>query len=178
VRFSCLFFSPLFLTVSPVPQLRALRPTATAARRRSTGLALRPTIFPMHISCVIALLTDASGEFLLVRRQDSLLWSFPGGAVRSSAPLPVFLAAVCRRQIGLTPHFAAPLVSLEFADMTFAAGWDEILRDRSRACGRILMTGWFSPDALPQDVAPIVRMAVAWHAPRHACVTDAGCAAA
>ena len=79
----------------------------------------------MFPKIVLALLTDSSGRVLLVRRKDSLLWSLPGSALRSSvASRSDFLAVCCRRQIGVTPDFVAPLAELVFSEQSVALGVD------------------------------------------------------
>ncbi len=128
----------------------------------------------MFPQILLALLSDSSGRVLLVRRKDSALWSLPGSAVRvPAASRSEFLAGCCRRQIGVTPEFSAPLAYVTLAGLSAEIGVDEISSDRARACGRTAETQWCSPDALPVDLAPIARLGIAVHGPR---TTPAGAA--
>lgn len=121
----------------------------------------------MITKTILALLTDAAGELLLVRRKDSSLWSLPGGVLR----VPVrsrcaFLIVCCRRQVGVAPDFVAPLREFEFAGKGVVVGTDEIPHDRARACGRVEVSRWFRPDELPVELAPLARMAIGLHLAR------------
>jgi ADP-ribose pyrophosphatase YjhB (NUDIX family) len=118
----------------------------------------------MNKQTVLALLTEAAGEVLLVRRRDSLLWSLPGGVLRHpSSSRTAFLAVCCRRQVGVAPDFVVPLREFEFAGQGVAVGIDDVARERVRACGRVTESQWFRYDALPVDLAPLARMAIGLH---------------
>lgn len=118
---------------------------------------------------ILALLTDTQGNLLLVRRKESLLWSLPGGVLRTPVrSRSEFLAVCCRRQVGVTPEFVAPLREFEFAGQAVAVGTDDIAHERARACGRVEISRWFQPDELPVDFAPLARMAVGLFRPRPA----------
>lgn len=110
---------------------------------------------------LLAVLTDSSGRVLLVRRKDSLPWTVPGGVMRS--PLLSgghFLAICCRRQIGVTPEFLAPLAMLSDAEQSVAFGTDEIRADAVRACGMVAECRWFRRNSLPDDLAPLAQQAI------------------
>ena len=60
----------------------------------------------MPVQTILALLNDSAGNLLLVRRKETLLWSLPGGVLRTPMRLRAeFLAVCCRRQVGVTPDF-------------------------------------------------------------------------
>ena len=118
----------------------------------------------MSALLVLALLANVSGNVLLARRRDSSLWSVPGAVLRARTVSRMeYLAACCRRQVGVTPVFVAPLVTVDLAGITAMIGVDEVPADSVRACGRVGETKWFSPDALPVDLAPVARLAIATH---------------
>lgn len=116
----------------------------------------------MFPQMMLAMLTDDSGRVLLVRRNDSLLWTLPGGIVRGLvASRTAFLASCCRRQVGVAPDFVGPMTHFEFSGQSVAVGVDDVDAFRVRACGRVTESHWFQSDALPVDVAPMARLVVA-----------------
>jgi ADP-ribose pyrophosphatase YjhB (NUDIX family) len=115
----------------------------------------------MPVQTILALLNDSAGNLLLVRRKESLLWSLPGGVLRTPTRMRAeFLAVCCRRQVGVTPDFVAALREFEFAGQGVAVGSDEICQHRARACGRVESSRWFRSSELPVDLAPLARMAI------------------
>jgi hypothetical protein len=118
----------------------------------------------MFPQLLLAFLTNSAGQVLLVRRKDSHLWSLPGSLLHAAVESRTdFLAACCRRQIGVTPVFCSPLRHVSLATVQAAIARDEVPTDRVRACGRVADTAWFSPDALPVELAPVARLVIAGH---------------
>lgn len=109
---------------------------------------------------VAALLTDAAGSILLVRRKGSALWRLPGGAISYQASVTGMLISLCRRQAGVAPDFVAPFFRFEFAGRTVLVGRDSIPHERARACGWIEAVTWCERGALPMNVDPVAAMTI------------------
>jgi ADP-ribose pyrophosphatase YjhB (NUDIX family) len=114
----------------------------------------------MPLLTVSALLTDASGMILLVRRKNSALWKLPGGDIGRAASATVMLASLCRRQVGIVPDFVAPLYAFEFAGRRVFVGRDVVRHEQARACGWIEAVEWCHRGSLPVGVEPIAAMAI------------------
>ena len=109
---------------------------------------------------VSALLTDADGSILLVRRKRSALWRLPGGEVGREASIARVLVSLCRRQTGVAPDFVAPLFTFVFSGRRVIVGRDEVRHEQARACGWIESVQWCAPDRLPVGVDPLAAMAI------------------
>jgi hypothetical protein len=114
----------------------------------------------MPLLTVSALLTDAAGMILLVRRKQSVLWRLPGGDISHTASATGMIVSLCRRQIGVAPDFVAPMYAFEFAGRRVFVGCDVIPHDQARACGWIEAVQWARRGALPVGVDPIAAMAI------------------
>lgn len=112
-------------------------------------------------NAVFALLSDQSGMILLVRRRGSLLWSMPGGELRGPCQMDEMLTTYCQRQIGVSPEFACQFVEFTLGGKRIAVGVDEIPKARAAARGRAEAVQWVSRTALPSQIDPAVRLAVA-----------------
>ena len=109
---------------------------------------------------VSALLTDAAGLILLVRRKGSALWRLPGSVIRSTASVGGMLVSLCRRQAGVAPDFVAPFFDFEFSGRRVVVGRDEIRHEQARACGWVEAVQWFRRDALPVGIEPFAAVAI------------------
>ena len=124
---------------------------------------MQNTINPQVIH---ALLSDASGSVLLVRRRGALLLGLPGGDVRGSESLNDLLATFCTRQVGTAPDFVGPVTEFTLAGKRVGIGFSEIPHARAGARGRIEAVFWVRPEKLPPEVDPIARYAIALHGQR------------
>ena len=114
-----------------------------------------------HPNAVFALLSEQSGLILLVRRRGSLLWSLPGGDLRSPCQVDEMLTTYCQRQVGVSPEFACRFIEFTLGGKRIAVGTDEIPKARAAARGRAEAVQWVSRTALPSQIDPAVRLAVA-----------------
>ncbi len=114
-----------------------------------------------HPNAVFALLSDQSGMILLVRRRGSLLWSLPGGELRSPCQVDEMLTTYCQRQIGVSPEFACRFIEFTLGGKRIAIGVDEIPKARAAARGRAEAVQWVNRTSLPSQIDPAVRLAVA-----------------
>lgn len=109
---------------------------------------------------VSALLTDAAGAVLLVRRKRSALWSLPGGEISVTASISGMLLSLCRRQVGVTPDFIRPFYTFEFSGRRVIVGQDDVRHEQARACGWIESVQWCRPEALPVGTDPLAAVAI------------------
>lgn len=110
---------------------------------------------------VYALLTDTSGNVLLVRRRGSALWTLPSGEIRPGSPPHELLTSYTQRQTGIVPEALGPLQSFSFAGTSHLVAHAEVPRARAGARGRIEAISWARPEAMPTDMDPVARVAVA-----------------
>lgn len=111
---------------------------------------------------VYALLTDeTTGTVLLVRRRGSALWTLPSGEVRPGTPADDLLTAYCQRQTGISPEFTGPLQAFALAGIPHLVAMAHVVRTRAGARGRIEAISWVSPTAMPTEMDPVGRVAVA-----------------
>lgn len=112
-------------------------------------------------NAVFALLSDQTGMILLIRRRGSLLWSLPGGDLRAPCQIDEMLTTYCQRQVGVSPEFACAFTEFTLGGKRIAFGVDQVPKARAAARGRIEAVQWVLPGALPAQIDPSVRMAVA-----------------
>ena len=110
---------------------------------------------------IYALLTDTSGNVLLVRRRGSALWTLPAGEVRPGTPLDELLTSYTQRQTGIAPDALGPPQSFSFAGSSHYVAHSPVPRARAGARGRIEAISWAQPEAMPTDMDPVARVAVA-----------------
>ncbi|HEX9785683.1 MAG TPA: hypothetical protein VGA56_23500, partial [Opitutaceae bacterium] len=132
---------------------------------RYTGIVtpMQNTINPQVIH---ALLSDASGSVLLVRRRDALLLSLPKGDVRGSESLIDLLTTFCTRQVGTAPDFVGSVTEFTLAGKRVGIGFSEIPHARADARKKIETVFWMRPEKLPPEVDPIARYTIALHSQR------------
>lgn len=109
---------------------------------------------------VSAVLTDADGSVLLMRRKRSVLWRLPGGETTYDASIMRLLVSLCRRQVGVAPDFVDAPFTFEFAGQRVIVACDEVPNDKVRACGWVDAVQWFRPDALPLEIEPVAAVAI------------------
>jgi hypothetical protein len=114
----------------------------------------------MPSSTVAALLSDAAGMILLVRRKRSALWRLPGGDVGPHASAAGMLVSLCRRQAGVAPEFVAPWFEFTIVGRRVLVAPAEIRHEQARACGWIEAVQWCRPDHLPVALDPAAAMAI------------------
>lgn len=114
-----------------------------------------------HPNAVFALLSDQTGMILLIRRRGSLLWSLPGGELRGPCQVDEMLTTYCQRQVGVSPEFACRFTEFTLGGKRIAFGVDQVPKARAAARGRVEAVQWVQSTALPSQIDPSVRMAVA-----------------
>lgn len=71
------------------------------------------------------------------------------------------LATFCQRQVGVSPEFACRFTEFTLGGKRIAFGVDQVPKARAAARGRVEAVQWVLPTALPAQIDPSVRMAVA-----------------
>lgn len=126
---------------------------------------------------VSGVVLDAAGRILLAQRTDDALWTVISGVLEPGEEPAVGLAREVLEETGVTVHVEAfsalsvtgPIVydngdRTQYVDLCFVcrpldaaeAAAAHVADDES------LAVGWFSPDALPEGLAPSSRDRIGW----------------
>ncbi len=141
------------------------------ARQRGTQLArpVRNAKAPTpYYDVTAAVISDAEGRLLIVRRHDAGLlgglWGFPGGAAQPDEPLPAAVERSVREQVGITVTAGTLLAQVRHAYThfritlhAFACTWT----GGDPACLTCADAAWVPPKALADYAFPVTDRKIA-----------------
>ena len=123
------------------------RPLFFAMSRATRGMTLG----------VRVVATDADGRVMLVRHTYLAGWWLPGGGVDRGETTQGAAVRELREETGLVATAAPRLISIHSNERFFRGdhvlvyGVDAFVEGPRDSHGEIAETGWFAPDALPED---------------------------